>query len=120
MYEEKSLGVFDDDVSSIDEEGFTPTGSRATIWSRYLAMHMRKQLSFGEYPDSSCDRRHHSRCTRRYVVARIGLIRGVYYRGEYFVVYSANDFDTFDCSEVIWTMQTTTVGLISSPFVSGL
>lgn len=46
VYEEKSLGVFDDDESSIDEEEFTPTGSRATIWSRYLAMHMRKQLSF--------------------------------------------------------------------------
>ena len=46
VYEEKSLGVFEDDDTSFDEEGFTPTGSRATIWSRYLAMHMRKQLSF--------------------------------------------------------------------------
>ena len=42
------FGVFDDDDTSLDEEGFTPTGSRATIWRRYLAMHMRKQLSFGE------------------------------------------------------------------------
>ncbi|EKM53378.1 uncharacterized protein PHACADRAFT_211077 [Phanerochaete carnosa HHB-10118-sp] len=46
VYEEKSLGVFEDDDASIGEEGFTPTGHRATIWSRYLAMHMRKQLSF--------------------------------------------------------------------------
>ena len=48
VYEEKSLGVFRDD-ESVDEEDFTPTGNRATIWSRYLAMHMRKQLSFGKY-----------------------------------------------------------------------
>ena len=48
VYEEKSLGVFADDESSIDEEDFTPTGNRATIWSRYLTMHMRRQLSFGE------------------------------------------------------------------------
>ncbi|KAI0090704.1 cation transport protein-domain-containing protein [Irpex rosettiformis] len=45
VYEEKSLGVFEDDVS-IDEENFRPEGPRATIWSRYLAMHMRRQLSF--------------------------------------------------------------------------
>lgn len=47
VYEEKSLGVFDDD-ESVDEEYFNPTGNRVTVWSRYLAMHMRKQLSFGE------------------------------------------------------------------------
>ena len=46
VYEEKSLGVFHDDDASLDEEGFTPAGSRATVWSQYLAMHMRKQLSF--------------------------------------------------------------------------
>ncbi|OCH90614.1 hypothetical protein OBBRIDRAFT_793172 [Obba rivulosa] len=45
VYEEKSLGIFDDG-STMDEEGFNPTGSRVTVWSRYLAMHMRKQLSF--------------------------------------------------------------------------
>ncbi|KAI0941630.1 hypothetical protein AcW1_003472 [Taiwanofungus camphoratus] len=45
VYEEKSLGVFDDD-ESVDEEYFNPTGNRVTVWSRYLAMHMRKQLSF--------------------------------------------------------------------------
>lgn len=46
VYEEKSLGVFEDDDESVDEE-FNPTGNRVTVWSRYLAMHMRKQLSFG-------------------------------------------------------------------------
>ena len=49
MYEERSLGVFADETSSVDEEEFTHMGSRATIWSRYLAMHMRKQLSFGMF-----------------------------------------------------------------------
>jgi len=44
VYEEKSLGVFDDE-SSVDEQ-FAPSGNRVTVWSRYLAMHMRKQLSF--------------------------------------------------------------------------
>ena len=48
VYEEKSLGVFDDE-SEGDEEEFTPSGSRATIWSSYLAMHMRRQLSFGMF-----------------------------------------------------------------------
>lgn len=46
VYEENSLGIFEEDVESVDEN-FTPTGSTATVWSRYLALHMRKQLSFG-------------------------------------------------------------------------
>ena len=45
VYEEKSLGVFHDDDES--EEAFNPSGNRATVWGRYLAMHARKQLSFG-------------------------------------------------------------------------
>ncbi|RDX49309.1 hypothetical protein OH76DRAFT_1403887 [Lentinus brumalis] len=45
VYEEKSLGVFTDDEES-EEEAFNPTGNRATVWGRYLAMHARKQLSF--------------------------------------------------------------------------
>ena len=49
VYEEKSLGVFRDD-ESIDEEDFMPAGSRATIWGKYLALHARKQLSFGAFP----------------------------------------------------------------------
>ncbi|KAI0343670.1 hypothetical protein BDW22DRAFT_1356171 [Trametopsis cervina] len=46
VYEEKSLGVFEEDDDTIPEEEFTTPGNRATIWSRYLAMHMRRQLSF--------------------------------------------------------------------------
>ena len=49
VYEENSLGIFDDDDESVDEN-FTPVGSTATVWSRYLALHMRKQLSFGTDP----------------------------------------------------------------------
>lgn len=47
VYEENSLGIFEDDVESVDEN-FKPVGSTATVWSRYLALHMRKQLSFGK------------------------------------------------------------------------
>ena len=47
VYEEQSLGVFEDDDESIDETQFQPSGSRASIWGKYLAMHMRRQLSFG-------------------------------------------------------------------------
>lgn len=46
VYEENSLGVFNEE-DSIDEENFTPSGTRATIWSQYLGLHARKQLSFG-------------------------------------------------------------------------
>ncbi|PCH35574.1 hypothetical protein WOLCODRAFT_91613 [Wolfiporia cocos MD-104 SS10] len=47
VYEEKSLGIFEDDESVDDEFGSSLLeGSRVTVWSRYLAMHMRKQLSF--------------------------------------------------------------------------
>lgn len=48
VYEEKSLGVFEDDDTLDEGEFVRPVGNRATIWSRYLAMHARKQLSFGE------------------------------------------------------------------------
>ncbi|KAL4252407.1 Potassium transport protein [Abortiporus biennis] len=46
VYEEKSLGVFHQDDESLREEDISLNGNRATVWSRYLAMHMRKQLSF--------------------------------------------------------------------------
>lgn len=49
MYEEKSLGVFRDGDESLHEEEISLSGNRATVWSRYLAMHARKQLSFGEH-----------------------------------------------------------------------
>ena len=52
VYEEKSLGVFtDEDEESVDDT-FNPTGNRAAVWGRYLAMHARKQLSFGAYASS--------------------------------------------------------------------
>ncbi|KAH8087810.1 cation transport protein-domain-containing protein [Cristinia sonorae] len=46
VYEEKSLGVFHSDEDEDEESHFNPVGNRYTVWSRYLAMHMRKQLSF--------------------------------------------------------------------------
>lgn len=46
VYEEQSLGVFKDDEDE-DEDEFEPAGPRVTVWSRYLAMHARKQLAFG-------------------------------------------------------------------------
>ncbi|KIJ65956.1 hypothetical protein HYDPIDRAFT_110073 [Hydnomerulius pinastri MD-312] len=47
VYEEQSLGIFrSDDGMSDEERAFQPTGSRMTVWSRYLAMHARRQLSF--------------------------------------------------------------------------
>ncbi|KAF8070723.1 cation transport protein-domain-containing protein [Lyophyllum atratum] len=45
VYEEQSLGIFPDEEES-GEEDFKPTGHRVTVWSRYLAMHARKQLAF--------------------------------------------------------------------------
>jgi hypothetical protein len=44
VYEENSLGIYKD--KSVDEN-FRPVGSTAKVWGRYLAVHMRKQLSFG-------------------------------------------------------------------------
>jgi len=47
VYEEKSLGVFDDS-SSLDSDLDEPSaeGDRVAIWGRYLAWHARKQLAF--------------------------------------------------------------------------
>ncbi|KIK67556.1 hypothetical protein GYMLUDRAFT_257413 [Collybiopsis luxurians FD-317 M1] len=45
VYEEQSLGIYRD-VDLNDEQDFQFTGSRMTVWSKYLAMHARKQLSF--------------------------------------------------------------------------
>jgi len=49
VYEERSLGVYSEDEDEDEEEEFQPTGGRVTVWSRYLAMHARKQLAFGLY-----------------------------------------------------------------------
>ena len=46
VYEENSLGVFEEEEESVDHN-FAPVGSTATVWSRYLTLHMRKQLAFG-------------------------------------------------------------------------
>jgi hypothetical protein len=48
VYEEQSLGVYHRDEDDYENEFNHHEGSRMTIWSRYLAMHARKQLSFGE------------------------------------------------------------------------
>lgn len=53
VYEEQSLGVFDENEDPEDEDDFQPTGPRVMVWSRYLAMHARKQLAFGSFPDMS-------------------------------------------------------------------
>ncbi|KAG1824448.1 cation transport protein-domain-containing protein [Suillus subaureus] len=45
VYEEQSLGIYDDDDSE-DENAFSTAGPRMTVWSRYLAMHARRQLAF--------------------------------------------------------------------------
>lgn len=47
VYEEQSLGVFQEDDDSDEEDEFQPVGPRVTVWSRYLAMHARRQLAFG-------------------------------------------------------------------------
>jgi potassium uptake Trk family protein len=44
VYEEQSLGIYKDDPE--DEDAFSTTGPRMTVWSRYLAMHARRQLAF--------------------------------------------------------------------------
>ncbi|KAG1846591.1 cation transport protein-domain-containing protein [Suillus subalutaceus] len=41
----QSLGIYDDDDSK-DENAFSTAGPRMTVWSRYLAMHARRQLAF--------------------------------------------------------------------------
>lgn len=57
VYEEQSLGIFEEGEESDDEEDFQPTGRRISVWSRYLAMHARRQLSFGMYSGCTCVRR---------------------------------------------------------------
>ncbi|KAF8806550.1 TrkH-domain-containing protein [Phlegmacium glaucopus] len=48
VYEEQSLGVFHDEEEEA-EEGFEISGPRMSVWSRYLAMHARRQLAFGKF-----------------------------------------------------------------------
>ncbi|KAF8622670.1 hypothetical protein AX15_006779 [Amanita polypyramis BW_CC] len=44
VYEERSLGIFHDDDP--DEGGFKSSNPRVTIWSKYLAVHAYRQLTF--------------------------------------------------------------------------
>lgn len=51
VYEEQSLGIFHDAEDEEEaEEGFETSGvPRISVWSRYLAMHARRQLAFGKF-----------------------------------------------------------------------
>ena len=57
VYEEKSLGIFEEETDSdeeIENEAYYPKEeSRVAIWGRYLGRHARRQLSFGECPPPS-------------------------------------------------------------------
>ncbi|KAF8633452.1 hypothetical protein AX17_004621 [Amanita inopinata Kibby_2008] len=46
VYEERSLGIFKDSDSITDEDEFEATGPGVTVWSKYLALHARRQLAF--------------------------------------------------------------------------
>ncbi|OJA08528.1 hypothetical protein AZE42_02448 [Rhizopogon vesiculosus] len=46
VYEEQSLGIHTHKDDSEDEDAFSTSGPRMTVWSRYLAMHARQQLAF--------------------------------------------------------------------------
>ncbi|KAJ4483537.1 cation transport protein-domain-containing protein [Lentinula aciculospora] len=46
VYEEQSLGVYRDPMDEQEDPDFQFTGPRMTVWSKYLTMHARKQLSF--------------------------------------------------------------------------
>jgi hypothetical protein len=48
VYEERSLGIFEDENDDIENEvDYPATDSRVAIWGRYLSRHTRQQLSFG-------------------------------------------------------------------------
>jgi hypothetical protein len=47
VYEERALGIYEDEEENI-AYSFDDTGpSRVNIWGRYFAHHIRKQLAFG-------------------------------------------------------------------------
>ncbi|KAJ3808222.1 cation transport protein-domain-containing protein [Lentinula lateritia] len=46
VYEEQSLGVYRESMIADEDPDFQLSGPRMTVWSKYLAMHARKQLSF--------------------------------------------------------------------------
>ena len=48
VYEERSLGIFEDEHDNIENEADYPsTDSRAAVWGRYLGRHTRRQFAFG-------------------------------------------------------------------------
>jgi len=47
VYEERSLGIFEDEDEG-DEGQLDLNGSRVSVWGKYLALHARRQLAFGE------------------------------------------------------------------------
>ncbi|KAJ3914684.1 cation transport protein-domain-containing protein [Lentinula edodes] len=49
VYEEQSLGVYRESMVTDEDPDFQLSGPRMTVWSKYLAMHARKQLSFGKF-----------------------------------------------------------------------
>jgi len=58
VYEERSLGIFEDEEDDSDienEEDYPVTDSRVAVWGRYLGRHARRQLSFGERFSYSSD-----------------------------------------------------------------
>jgi hypothetical protein len=61
VYEEKSLGIYKDDISIDEEDNFSFSGNRMTIWGNYLAMHARRQLAFGTRPSHDHDHELHHR-----------------------------------------------------------
>jgi hypothetical protein len=61
VYEEKSLGIYKDDISIDEEEIFSLSGNRMSIWGNYLAMHARRQLAFGTRPSHGHDHKVHPR-----------------------------------------------------------
>lgn len=61
VYEEKSLGIYEDGASIDEEENFSLSGNRMTIWGNYLTMHARKQLAFGTRPSHDHDQEVHHR-----------------------------------------------------------
>src|SRR6267154_1611278 len=62
VYEERSLGIYKDDISIDGEENFSSfSGNRMSIWGNYLTMHARRQLAFGTRPSHDHEHEVHHR-----------------------------------------------------------
>lgn len=78
VYEERSLGVFDPQ----DEEEDKDLGpeelqqGRGKVWGRYIAMHARKQLAFGELLALLAQVRCADRTNYRYLVVGVRSMAG--------------------------------------------